>query len=403
MAKLSSLVSFCVDLKSRLPTSRDLPALEALREDLATHLRTAEAPPQKTQPGGKRYAADLDAGGTELWNLCTKLRRELGDGTDDEAGPRRKLLSRCRYFAFLLISIARRDSLGEGREGTRNVVSLVKIALKAARSCVEEGELGVSLDALQKAGDYIELLKGRKGCDVDREGGGDGEVEDEVKRLEVDYFILRTVQAWKEDRLDVSEHMFRKAGDMLATLDSRAAENLADTFFDIGWDFLPKKEFQMAAKWLERAYEIIDGQDIEKLSRDGVELRLMILQAFIQALVGTKTQENLKKAEDCVAYVEAELGDKPVLLLLRLELLQNVPEEEFDPLAYENVLNRMVKSFNYTEEHFKFMLHHARWLYNRSAALGCSVMDGLMTTRILPSEKKQYFGELQPPQQQLNL
>lgn len=107
--------------------------------------------------------------------------------------------------------------------------------------------------------------------------------------------------------------------------------------------------------------------------------------------MGTKTQENLKRAEDCVAFVETELGDKPVLLLLRLELLQSVPDEEFDPLAYESVLHRMVKSFNFTNEHFKFMLHHARRLYDRSATLACSVMGDLIATKILPSEKGEWI------------
>lgn len=147
----------------------------------------------------------------------------------------------------------------------------------------------------------------------------------------------------------------------------------------------------MATKWLERAYEVIDGQEIDKLSRDGVELRLTILQAYVQALVGTKTQENLRKAEDLVAYVETEMGDKPVLLLLRLELLRSVPSEEFDPLAYESILHRMVKSFNFTEEHFMFVLHHARRLHDRSATLGCSVMDDLLATKILPSEKGEWI------------
>lgn len=185
--------------------------------------------------------------------------------------------------------------------------------------------------------------------------------------------------------------MLRKAGDLLTGLDATLAENLADTFFDIGRAFLSKKEFHIAAKWLERAYEVIDGQDIERLSRDGVELRLTILQAYIQALVGTKTRENLRKAEDLVAYVETEMGDKPVLLLLRLELLQSVPGEEFDSLAYESILHRMIKSFNFAEEHFKFVLHHARWLHNRSASLGCSVMDDLIATKILPSEKSEWI------------
>lgn len=198
-------------------------------------------------------------------------------------------------------------------------------------------------------------------------------------------------QAWKEDRLDVPEHMLRKVGYPFANFGPGLAENVSDTFFDIGRSFLPKKEHQMAVKWLERAYEVIDAQEIEKLSRDGVDLRLTILHAYIQALVGTKTQENLKKAEACVSLVGTELGDNPAILLLRLELLQSVPDEEFDSLAYESVLHRMVKSFNFTDEHLKFMLHHARWLYDRSAMLGCSVMDDLIATKILPSGKGEWI------------
>lgn len=186
MAKPSSLVSFCTDLRSRLPTSRDTPALEALGADLATHLRTAEALSQKAKPGVKKYAADLDRGGTDLWNLCTKLRREIGEESEGTARANKKLISRCRYFAFLLIDLARRRPLGEVEEGVGDVVRLVKIALKAARSCVDEGELGVSLKALQKAGDYIEGLVGR--------GGHDGDLDEELRGLEVEYFILRTVQ-----------------------------------------------------------------------------------------------------------------------------------------------------------------------------------------------------------------
>lgn len=185
MAKASSLVSFCADLKSRLPTSRDSAALDALYDDLTTHLRAAEAQSQKARPGAKKRAADLDRGGTELWNLGTRLRRELdgsAEGSGVAARPRQKLLARCRYFAFLLIDIARRSA---GEICGRDVVHLVRLALKAGRSCVESGELGTSLGALQKAAEYIEGIKGK---------GADGDVLGEVMKLEVEYFILRTVQ-----------------------------------------------------------------------------------------------------------------------------------------------------------------------------------------------------------------
>lgn len=188
MAKPSSLVTFCAGLKSRLPTSRDSAAVEALEADLATHLRAAEAQSQKVNPGVRKYAADLDGGGTELWNLCTKLRRELetsGDGSDcGVTRAKRRLLARCRYFAFLLIDIARRSLSEKKRIDGADAVHLVRLALKAGRSCVDTGELRASLGALQRAGDYIDEIKG---C-------GDDDVEGEVRKLEVEYFILRTLQ-----------------------------------------------------------------------------------------------------------------------------------------------------------------------------------------------------------------
>lgn len=188
MAKPSSLVTFCAGLKSRLPTSRDSAAVEALEADLATHLRAAESQSQKASPGVRRYAAGLDGGGTELWNLCTKLRRELEtsgtDSDDGAAGAKKRLLARCRYFAFLLIDIARRSLSEKKGVGGADAVHLVRLALKAGRSCVDTGELGASLGALQRAGDYIDEIKG---CN-------DDDVEGEVRKLEVEYFILRTLQ-----------------------------------------------------------------------------------------------------------------------------------------------------------------------------------------------------------------
>lgn len=185
MSKAATLVSFCADLKARLPTSRDSAALDALGADLATHIRAAEAQSQKAHPGAKKRAPDLDRGGTELWNLCTRLRRDLGGPGEELHGAarsREKLLARCRYFAFLLIDVARR-SVGElcGRD----VVHLARLALKVGKSCVGCGELAVSLGALQRA---AELIEGIKGKDVD------GDVEGEVMKLEVEHFILRTVQ-----------------------------------------------------------------------------------------------------------------------------------------------------------------------------------------------------------------
>lgn len=180
--------------------------------------------------------------------------------------------------------------------------------------------------------------------------------------------------------------MFRKAGSLLQGLDAHAAENLAEILFEIGRDFAKKDDFQIAVRWLERGYEVIDAQDLERLSRDGAELRLSILQALVHALVGTRDADNVRMAQERVAYVESEIGAKPIILLLRLELLECVPKEEFDTQMYADILRRMITSFSFSDAHFKFLLHHIRRLHDLNGALAANVLDELLTTKVFSSE-----------------
>lgn len=138
----------------------------------------------------------------------------------------------------------------------------------------------------------------------------------------------------------------------------------------------------MAEKWLHRAWEAINSQHLQEMSRDAVELRIAVMQALVAALLGTQTVESIQEAKNLVGYVESEIGDQPVILLLHLEILTKSPGEAFDAEAYADILRRMIRSFRPSENNFKLIVHHIHVLHAKSPSLGCSLLEKFLSLLI---------------------
>ncbi len=67
---------------------------------------------------------------------------------------------------------------------------------------------------------------------------------------------------------------------------SAVAEDMVDLFFEIGKCLLDKGCCDMAVIWLKRAYELLQNQDLEKLSPDAGELRLNLLHTYGKHVLG---------------------------------------------------------------------------------------------------------------------
>ena len=143
----------------------------------------------------------------------------------------------------------------------------------------------------------------------------------------------------------------------------------------------------MATKWLERAYDFLSSQDLDMLSRDGIELQLTTSQALVQAFIGLDTPEGLQKAENLVGCLESEAGDKLVVLLLRLDVLVKAPGEVFDSNLYANVLRRVMRAMELSDTNFKLLISRIRKLDDKGPALACQVMDEFIKLHILLSRK----------------
>ncbi|KAI3556409.1 hypothetical protein CABS01_03819 [Colletotrichum abscissum] len=346
--KINSFATFSQALSTRLPSANDTLSIDALLVELNPQLETIIR--FSGSPRAKSQRAELDKKGTELWNLCTRQRRDNVDGTAAAPAARKKLLLRSRTYAFFMISIARGVPSGAEPQ-LADVVHVMKLALKAGKTCLDEA--GASSSALKLA-----------------------------------------ETAWKTDNFPVMEFMYSKGHLQPNALDPTSAEKMTEILFEIGKDLSKKEDFGMAVRWLERGYDIINAQDLSLLSRDAIELRLSVCQALIHALLGLGTPESSEKALDLVSYIESEIGEKPIVLLLRLELLQKAPAEIFDIEAFADILRRMVRSFNFSEAHFKLLVHHARKLHDKSPTLATSVVDGMLRGTIVSSGREEWVDRL---------
>lgn len=187
--------------------------------------------------------------------------------------------------------------------------------------------------------------------------------------------------------------MYAKAGDLLHNLDPSSAEHLADTFHEIGGDLLSRGDNEMALKWLRRALGLINDQALERLSTEGLELRISIHHELIQALLATGSQDGLQEAENLVSHVESEIGDKPVVLHWRLEILQRSPSELFNADACASILRRMIRSLDLSDAGLDFLLHGISELRMRGPRLAIGLMDELLLRKLMPSRKMDWIGK----------
>lgn len=156
--------------------------------------------------------------------------------------------------------------------------------------------------------------------------------------------------------------------------DPSATENLADTLYEMGKDLLKRKQYDMAVKWLDRASEMIASQELDKMSFEAFELRTSILQSTVDALLKLQSHEGMERARDIVALLSSEVGDKLVVLLLKLEILNSVLNESFDSNAYHDVLQRIMESVTLSKDNFKLIMSHIRKLHDKSPSLACKAL-----------------------------
>lgn len=192
----------------------------------------------------------------------------------------------------------------------------------------------------------------------------------------------------------MAEHMFKLSMSSIQSFDSNTAESLADVLYEMGKDLLHKQQYPLAVKWLDRSYEVLNGQELDRLSIDASELRTSIMQTLIKALLFINNSESVERARSLVNLLESVLGDKLIVLLLKLEILSAPSTEAFDSSQYSDVLHRMTRSIPMSDVNFKLFMFHVRKLNDKNPRLACKALDEILKLRILREERGDYIEKV---------
>lgn len=177
--------------------------------------------------------------------------------------------------------------------------------------------------------------------------------------------------------------MFSHANLPARAVDSDSAEKLADLLYNIGQECLKTKKFDLAIKWLQRAHEVLQAQEPERLSIDASDLGITITQSRVQALLALQNDEAFAQATQLVDLLESVVGgDRLLVLLLRLEILNAPFNPHFDTSSYSDIIHKIIRTVMLTDSNFKLIMHHIRKLNDKAPGIACNMLDTFLQRRL---------------------
>ena len=147
--------AFCHELRRDLQQNTDDASQKALENKVESQIQTVATVSLKNSAPTQHQ--ELDAAGTDLWNLCVRLRRQSQHTNENHAGRPAvgtaetscsRLLTLGRLYAFMILALA--QSCAEHNNTTGNLLRLQRLAIKTGKLCL--GKQVSSITVLQSLG-----------------------------------------------------------------------------------------------------------------------------------------------------------------------------------------------------------------------------------------------------------
>ena len=256
-----------------------------------------------------------------------------------------------RAFAYFLLDAAHNTSSRRTKD-TGQTVRILKIALKASRCSLDSNDLDLAFKLLESCSKYVSAWD--ETTPVIRMT--DSECNDEkdlITQLTSEFYLYRTLHASKTGRIDLADHFFTKANITGERRHNGLLETAADICYEIGRSQQHEKLVESALSWLERAYQLLDGEDIDSSSMENEDLRLAITASFVENLNSPPDSVNASRAWNLLTSLERDhgLGNRMAVLAMQLNVLMKV--DDIDIAAASAAVSRMIRCSVLTDQTYR--------------------------------------------------
>jgi len=246
---------------------------------------------------------------------------------------------------------AAHSSLSRHAKGSEARVRVFRLALKTSRFCLDKDALDAALKVLESCSEYASAEE--QGSPVVRMADDDTDDQRKVlQRHAVQYWLLRTMLASKNDRPDIAQHFYSKVDQTVLMGSADLMETAAEICYESGTHLLSRQRNDAGKQWLERANALLNTNDMDDPGHDCEDLRMDIVATLVEILVKGSDESDLGYAWNLAKDLGEKhgLGDRLAVLNMQLAIALQSDGTEGRVVP---ILSRMVKTIVLTEDTFR--------------------------------------------------
>ncbi|RHZ64464.1 SPO22/ZIP4 family meiosis protein [Aspergillus thermomutatus] len=287
----------------------------------------------------------LDTEGTKLWNTCTQLIAISADNSELKlmskglkssqlASSAEILTIAVKALAFAMIDCA---TSAHNQGNSRSF----ELALRAARTY--QGHLDLSQKIIGVAAARLNDMSRNKSS----HNGA------KVEAYTTEYYMLRVYLSWLQGRSDIAEHLFSKVPQASP---GGHQETVMDICYQVGAQAITRRQFDVAARWLERALSSSEllQKETQQVNPDLKDRKLQVLIAFAWVSLHLDTADAKRRLDRAVVCLKTEYDDSFKVHVLQLEILSK--ENISDCEEYAEILRRAIAALEPNDADIKTKL-----------------------------------------------
>lgn len=323
------------------------------------------------------------------WNACIRSRRDLDENSPKEY---RKMwltiwLLTCLCLELCGTCLGARSTTGP--DETADAGFMLGLVLCVAKASINDSCIDIAKLAMQRGAAHVRRLES-----CFRQEGPET-VVDSHSHFRFEYYTLRTYlvshlsesstahadfgKSWKEDRLDVADHMFGKLSMSTGGVPTKLSEALADVLQRVGASLCNgESDLNIGVGWLRRAHRVMKSAT-QDLSLQGRQLYSVICNDLVAAFLRVGSADMVQEAEDIVKQARSEIGETPQLCHSRMMIqdfhhARGVSVNEKD---YADCLRSLIQFYDLANGSFHLVLYHFREFRNINSAATFSSLEDL--------------------------